>query len=140
SLQRTCKYASFLRMSDALHLCIFRQPPKRGFSDRLLGAGWRRPGRHGPSVLNNLGASDRFLHTPRKPLTKTFHSGFNVYCGNAIWPHNEEGLENVARYIIRAPFSQERMTYIPAHESSDGTAKVIYEPKDGKTKETFDTW
>jgi len=19
------------------------------------------------------------------------HSGFNVYCGNAIWPHNEEG-------------------------------------------------
>ncbi len=20
------------------------------------------------------------------------HSGFNVYCGNAIWPHNEEGL------------------------------------------------
>ncbi len=20
------------------------------------------------------------------------HSGFNVYCGNAIWPHNEDGL------------------------------------------------
>ena len=64
--------------------------------------------------------------------------GFNVYCGNAIWPHNEEGLENLARYIIRASFSQERMTYIPAHESSDGTAKVIYESKDGNTKETFD--
>ncbi|MBW1995959.1 MAG: transposase [Deltaproteobacteria bacterium] len=25
------------------------------------------------------------------------HSGFNIYCGNAIWPHNEEGLENLAR-------------------------------------------
>ncbi len=25
------------------------------------------------------------------------HSGFNVYCGNAIWPHNEDGLENLAR-------------------------------------------
>jgi hypothetical protein len=25
-----------------------------------------------------------------------------VYCGNAIWPHNEKGLENLARYIIRA--------------------------------------
>ncbi len=27
------------------------------------------------------------------------NSGFNVYFGNAIWPHNEEGLENLARYI-----------------------------------------
>jgi hypothetical protein len=27
------------------------------------------------------------------------HSGFNVYCGNAIWPHNESagGGENLAR-------------------------------------------
>jgi len=57
------------------------------------------------------------------------HSGFNVYCGEAIWPHNQEGLENLARYIIRASFSQERMTYIPADESSDGTAKVVYESK-----------
>ena len=24
------------------------------------------------------------------------HSGFNVYCGKAIWPHNEEGLENLS--------------------------------------------
>ncbi len=66
------------------------------------------------------------------------HSGFNVYCGNAIWPHNEEGLENLARYIIRASFSQERMTYIAADKSADGTAKVIYESKDAKTSKTFD--
>jgi len=65
------------------------------------------------------------------------HSGFNVYCGNAIWPHNEEGLENLARYIIRASFSQERMTYIPTNDSSDG-AKVVYESKDGKASKTFD--
>jgi hypothetical protein len=50
-----------------------------------------------------------------------------VYCGEAIWPHNEQGLENLARYIIRASFSQQRMTYIPADESSDGTAKVVYQ-------------
>ena len=50
-----------------------------------------------------------------------------MYCGEAIWPHNEQGLENLARYIIRASFSQERMTYIPADESSDGTAKVVYQ-------------
>jgi hypothetical protein len=66
------------------------------------------------------------------------HSGFNVYCGNAIWPHNEEGLENLARYIIRASFSQERMTYIAADESADGVAQVIYESKDGKATKTFE--
>ncbi len=58
------------------------------------------------------------------------HSGFNVYCGNAIWSHNEEGLENLARYIIRACFSQERMTYITANDSSEGVSKVIYQSKD----------
>jgi hypothetical protein len=63
---------------------------------------------------------------------------FNVYCGNAIWPHNDEGLENLARYIIRASFSQERMTYIPDDQSADGVAKVIYDSKDGKTTKTFD--
>jgi hypothetical protein len=29
------------------------------------------------------------------------HSRFNMYCGNAIWPQNQEGLENLARYITR---------------------------------------
>ena len=66
------------------------------------------------------------------------HSGFNVYCGKAIWPHNEEGLENLARYIIRASFSQERVTYVAAQDSSDRAAKVIYKSKDGKTTKTFD--
>ena len=66
------------------------------------------------------------------------HSGFNVYCGKAIWPHNEEGLENLARYIIRASFSQERMIYVAAKDSSDGVAKVIYQSKDVKTSKTFD--
>jgi hypothetical protein len=61
-----------------------------------------------------------------------------VYCGKAIWPHNEDGLENLARYIIRASFSQERMTYIPANDSSDGVSKVIYQSKDGTLTKTFD--
>ena len=71
-----------------------------------------------------------------------------MYCGNAIWSHNEEGLENLARYIIRASFSQERMTYIAADDSADlpvrdrtqtgGVAKVLYESKDGKATKTID--
>ena len=66
------------------------------------------------------------------------HRGFNVFCGPTIWPRDEKGLENLAHYIIRASFSQERMTYIPAQDSADGKAKVTYESKDGKISKTFD--
>ena len=41
-------------------------------------------------------------------------------------------MENLARYIIRASFSQERMTYIPDE------ATVIYQSKDGKEEKVFD--
>jgi len=44
---------------------------------------------------------------------------------------------NLARYIIRACFSQDRMVYIPAEESVDGIAKVVYTSKDGKTRKVF---
>jgi len=46
-------------------------------------------------------------------------------------------LENLARYIIRASFSSERMTYIPASETHTGAAKVIYHSKKDASK-TFD--
>jgi len=51
------------------------------------------------------------------------HSGFNVFCGSRIQPGSEESMENLARYIIRASFSQERMTYLP--EACSGKMKVI---------------
>jgi len=35
------------------------------------------------------------------------HSGFNVYCGPRIQPGDDQAMENLARYIIRASFSQE---------------------------------
>jgi hypothetical protein len=40
-------------------------------------------------------------------------------------------MENLARYIIRASFSQERMTYVPRE------SKVIYKSKDDKKGKTF---
>jgi hypothetical protein len=52
------------------------------------------------------------------------HSGFNIYCGKAIWPHDEKGLEDLARYIIRASFSQERMTYLADEQSPDKIAII----------------
>ena len=78
-------------------------------------------------VFKMLKAEDKINDAVIENMMQWHHSGFNVYCGEAIWPHNEEGLENLARYIIRASFSQEGMTYIPAHQSSDGTAKVVYQ-------------
>lgn len=41
-------------------------------------------------------------------------------------------MEYLARYIIRASFSHERMTYIPQE------SKVIYQSKDGKERKVFD--
>ena len=65
-------------------------------------------------------------------LMKWRHSGFNVFCGPRIQPGEEKAMEYLARYIIRASFSQERMTYI-AEES-----KVVYRSKDGKEEKVFD--
>ncbi len=60
------------------------------------------------------------------------HSGFNVFCGPRIQPGEEEAMENLARYIIRASFSQERMTYFPED------LKVVYRSKDDKEEKIFD--
>jgi len=89
-------------------------------------------------VFKMLKAEGKINDAIIENMMQWHHGGFNVYCGEAIWPHNKRGLENLARYIIRASFSQERMAYIPAHESSDGMAKVVYESKDGRTQKTFD--
>ena len=60
------------------------------------------------------------------------HSGFNVFSGPRIYPGQQQAMENLARYIIRASFSQERMTYMKEQ------SKVLYESKDGKAPKVFD--
>ena len=59
------------------------------------------------------------------------HSGFNVFCGNRISPKDDKAMENLARYIIRASFSQERMRYL------EQEGKVIYTAKNGRASKTF---
>jgi hypothetical protein len=59
------------------------------------------------------------------------HSGFHVFCGNRIQLKEQSAIENVARYIIRASFSQERMQYL----ADEGP--VIYSAKDGKNRKVF---
>ena len=53
------------------------------------------PFRH--EVFKMLKAEGKINDVVIENMMNWRHSGFNVYCGNAIWPHNEEGLENLAR-------------------------------------------
>jgi len=59
------------------------------------------------------------------------HSGFNVFCGPRIHPREEDAMENLARSIIRASFSQEWMTYIREEP------KVIYKSKVGRQQKAL---
>ena len=43
-----------------------------------------------------------------------------------LLPRHADSMENLARYIIRASFAQDRMTYLPRE------AQVIYESRDAK--------
>jgi hypothetical protein len=54
-----------------------------------------------------------------------------VSCGARIQPGDEGTLENLARYIVCASFSQERMTYIRKE------SKVVYQSKDGKEEKVL---
>jgi len=72
------------------------------------------------------------------------HSGFNVYCSPRIQPGDEQAIEeNIARYIIRASFSQEGMTpyhvrgrlYIPEESKVNYQSKACPRPRSGNGKE-----
>ena len=60
------------------------------------------------------------------------HTGFNVYLSDRIYPRFTQSMENLARYIIRASFSQERLNYISE------ASKVIYKSKSGSDTKEFD--
>jgi len=88
-------------------------------------------------VLKMLKTEGKINDAVIENMLSWHHSGFNVYCGPAIWPHDEDALENLARYIVRAPFSQERMTYFPSGQAENAVSKVIYRSKNGKASKTF---
>jgi len=62
------------------------------------------------------------------------HSGFNVFCGNRISPSDDTAMENLARYIIRASFSQERMQHL------EQEGKLSIGPKTARTKRHSPRW
>ena len=60
------------------------------------------------------------------------HTGFTVFCGDRIYPNDDTAMENFARYIFRAAFSRERMTYLRDE------ATVVYKAKKGYETKIFD--
>jgi len=82
-------------------------------------------------VFKMLLAKDKITEDLIRMLSGWRHSGFNVFCGKRISPGDETAMENLARYIIRASFSQERMNYL------DQEGKVVYTSKDGETTKIF---
>ena len=83
-------------------------------------------------VLKMLLAKGKITQHMIALLDKWRHTGFNVFAGPRILPRQEKSMENLARYIIRASFSQERMTY---HREA---GRVEYRSKDGKETKVFD--
>ena len=84
------------------------------------------------NVLKMLLAKGKITRDMIAILDKWRHSGFNVFFGPRILPRQEDSMENLARYIVRASFSRERMTY---HRE---TGQVGYQSKDGKETRVFD--
>jgi len=70
------------------------------------------------------------------------HSGFNVFCGNRISPSDDTAMENLARYIIRASFSQERMKYLDQEGLSSIRPRPAPDPDPGTERQTrsFPQW
>jgi len=81
-------------------------------------------------ILSMLKKKRKITEATIKLILSWHHSGFNVYCTERIYPRQTKSMENLARYIIRASFSQDRLNYI--REDS----KVIYKSKkESETKE-----
>ena len=83
-------------------------------------------------VLKMLVAKAKITQDMIMLLDKWRHTGFNVFFGPRILPRQEKSMETLARYIIPASFSQERMNY---HRE---TSQVEYRSKDGKETKIFD--
>lgn len=54
-----------------------------------------------------------------KLILSWWHSRFNVHCCPRIRPADGEAMENIARYVIWASFSQERMSCLPCESKGN---------------------
>lgn len=88
-------------------------------------------------VLKMLKREGKITDVVIENMDTWHHSGFHVYCGDVIQPDDEDGLERLARYVIRAPISQERILYVAASETTHGISQVIHMGKNSSLQEQF---
>lgn len=86
-------------------------------------------------VIQMLVKEGRLAPEMARKLLGWKHSGFSVYNGQPIRRDDDDGLERVAQYIIRNPFSEQKMVY----DAQDGT--VIYRSRlHAKTRRNFEVF
>lgn len=64
------------------------------------------------------------------------HSGFGAWRGEPISRHDRRAQENLAQYVMRSPFSVEKMTYV----AETGTVLYRSEMSHGKHKKNFEVY
>ena len=74
-------------------------------------------------VIRMLVAERKLAKDLAGKLLSWRHSGFSVHNGNPVKREARLGLERLAQYIIRNPFSEEKMLY------NEKTGSVIYRSK-----------
>jgi hypothetical protein len=57
------------------------------------------------------------------------HTGFSIDNSVTVYPSDEQGLERLARYMLRSPLSLQRLHYSPE------TQQLIYQAKQGHDRE-----
>lgn len=87
-------------------------------------------------VLNFFVKKKKLSAEQAQRMRQWHHSGFGIHSGHRIQRDDHDALQNLTQYILRNPFSLEKMTYYPE------TGEVIYRSKrNHATKrhwETFD--
>ena len=76
------------------------------------------------------------------PFRPRFANGFDVHAGVRVFAHDRKGLERLCRYLLRPPFSRERLTRRPdgnvqlrlKRAFRCGTTHMVFEPLDFLSK------
>ena len=86
-------------------------------------------------VINMLVAEGKLAKELGKKLLSWRHSGFSVDHGQPVKREDKAGLERLAQYILRHPFSEEKMIYNREQK------QVIYHSKfSSKSKRNFEVF
>lgn len=86
-------------------------------------------------VLKFFAKQGKFSVQEADKMRQWRHSGFGIHAGHRIQRDDHDALENLAQYILRNPFSLEKMTYLPE------TGEVVYRSKrNHATKRLWETF